>query len=116
MNRKIEPREQLVIDRLLDAIPSVSGSLREQLASAKIEDDGDFSMIKFAEVLGPRVNVPRVPVEAVTRPLDDPSAINVLLHVKNGMLFILECYRNDGGSVEVRDIDVDKLDVFSRVV
>lgn len=113
--RSLNVLEQQIVEKLLAGVPELEKPLRQQLISARVEHTDDPGVILFHDVNSSlSVSAPRVPVEAATQPVGRPETINVLLHLREGRLFMLECYRNDSGCFSIEDINVDELEVFAR--
>jgi len=114
-HRTLTHNERLLLAKLVDALPpSYTVPPREQLLAANVEANDVDDFLKFIDVAGFAPNGPGVPVEAATLPCDQPSTINVLLHVTQASeLFALECYRNDGNAVTFDDISVEALEVYT---
>jgi hypothetical protein len=104
-------RERLVIDRLLSKRFAGRDELVVQLESAMVRSIDDEGSLKI-KTSGPQAPVTRrVPVEGCY--FDNETgdnygpAINLLLHVINGMLDEFEVYKDDGSEIKIGAFEIN---------
>jgi uncharacterized protein DUF6984 len=116
--RRLTDQERLVLDRLLSKGFSGRDELVAQLQSAMVRPIDDEGSLKI-RASGPQAPVKRrVPVEGCY--FDNETAdnfgpaINLLVHVIDGMLDELEVYKDDGSEIRIgaHEIDPARIEVY----
>jgi hypothetical protein len=119
MTRPPSPLEQDVILKLLSLDFVGSKELVEQLDDLtvwQVDENGSLLM----EVGSPinAIGIDGVVAEAIYRDLDtsesNPIRVNILLHVKQGRLWMLEIYKDDGSRIGKKPIP-EEFALFTRL-
>ncbi|MCM2476311.1 hypothetical protein HGO38_22870 [Rhizobium sp. CG5] len=99
--RPINDREKRIVNRLLSQDFPGNIALRIQLETARVSTIDPEGSLQFRVTGLPAAVEQRVPIEAYYFDLgmNHRPAVNLLLHVVNGMLHELEVYKDDGSSI-----------------
>lgn len=98
-HRPLRPEEKKLIEKLLEKDFPGRDELRRQLDSVtakRLDDDGSLTLAVTAGPPAP--GRWRVPTEGWCNDIDGME-IQVLLHVKDGMMIMLEIFKLDGSKV-----------------
>lgn len=104
--RKLRPTEQGILNRLLSESFIGNERLRQQAEMARVRAQArDDTRTIYFEVPNPVLAevATRVPVEGQAED-DDGALVELLLHVRDGVLSQLEIYRPDGEPIQATEV------------
>lgn len=111
--RSMSDKEKQIVKVLLSKDFPGNEALRAQLETASVSAIDAEGSLRFRVSGTPAAVKSRVPTEGYyfDRGANDRPAINILLHVVDGMLHELEVYKDDGSSIEtgISEIALDGL-------